>query len=325
MILAELQKDRLAGISAELVTAGLKIAGQLGEELSALLIGENTGNRAQELICLGVHKVYVVDNPVFSCYRFEPYLELIARICQEIQPNVFLMGHTEVGQDLGPRLAFRLNTGFVPNCVELGVAPESGLLQMTRPVYGGKAHGLYMVNNGGLQIATVAPKVFEAALREDSRQGKITLLPWENEATSFKIQVVERVETESAGVRLEDATVIVSGGRGVGSAEDFAGLKELADTLGGSIGASRVAVDNNWVPNILQVGLTGKVVKPNVYIAIGISGSLQHMAGCSTAKTIIAINRDPEAQIFKMAHFGVVADWREILPPLIEKCKALSE
>lgn len=323
MFLAEFKDRGLAGISAELASAGRKIAGQLGEELSAVLIGPGSGDIAQELVCLGAQKVYVVDDPILTHYRPEPYLMVITRICEEVRPNVLIMGHTGVGRDLAPRLAFRLNTGLVTNCTYLNVDPESGLVQMTRPSFGGKANAIYTVEGGRPQMATLGAKIFEPAPRKDSRKGEIISFPIDVASVSYKTQVVEHVENCLEGVRLEDATVIVSGGRGMGCAEDFKVLEELAGTLGGCIGASRPAIDNGWVPSRLQVGLTGKVVSPNVYIAVGISGALQHMAGCSAAKTIIAINRDPEAPIFRMAHFGAVGDWKEILPPLIERCRLL--
>jgi len=323
MFLAELQNQGLAENCAELASAGLKIAGQLGEELSAVLIGTGIAESAQELIGLGVKKVYVVDNPDLTYYHSESYLTVMTRICQDISPKVFLLGHTVLGRDLGTRLAFRMNTGLIPNCVDLEGDPDTGLVQMTRPIYGGKAHGIYTIESGRMQMATVAPKIFEPTPRDDSRQGEIISYTHEVDGASLKLQVVERFEDSVEGVKLEAADVIVSGGRGVGSAEDFEVLKELAKLLGGCVGASRAAVDSGWMHSNLQVGLTGKLVTPNVYIAIGISGALQHMAGCSRAKTIIAINLDHEAPIFKMAHFGVVGDWREILPPLLERYRAL--
>jgi electron transfer flavoprotein alpha subunit len=323
LFLAERRGQELTRMSAELTTAGLKIAGRLGHGLSAVLAGTELEDSAQELISMGVRKVYVVEDPALSRYSPEPYLALMTRICRELQPAVLLLGHTDTGRDLGPRLAFKLDVGLAPNCVGLDVDPESGVLQVTRPVFGGKAHGYFTLRDAEPQIVTVGPRVFEPAPTDGGPQGEIVSFAHAVDATAFKTTIVDRVDEGGEGVRLEDATVIVSGGRGVGSAEDFAGLKELAAVLGGCVGASRAAVDNGWVPSNLQVGLTGTVVSPNVYIAIGISGAAQHMAGCSSAKTIIAINRDPEAPIFQRAPFGVVADWREILPPLIEKCRSM--
>lgn len=234
------------------------------------------------------------------------------------------MGHTEVGRDLAPRLAFELDVGMVPNSVSLDFDQGSGGLQVTRPVFGGKGYGLFTITGAGPHIVTVSPRVFEpAAFADANRRGEVVAFAHSPDAATFRTSVVDRVDEGLEGLKLEDAAVIVSGGRGVGSAEDFAKLQDLAAVLGGCVGASRAAVDSGWVPSNLQVGLTGTVVSPNVYIAIGISGAAQHMAGCSSAKTIIAINRDPEAPIFQRAPFGVVADWREIVPPLIEKCRSM--
>ena len=323
LFLAERRGEELARVSAELATAGRKIAEQLGEGLSAVLVGTALGDSAQELINMGVQKVYVVQDPIFSSYNPEPYLALMSQICGQVQPKVLLMGHTEIGRDLAPRLAFGLDTGFAPNCVFVDVEQDSGTILVTRPVFGGKAHGLFTLTDAGPHIITVGPKVFEPASAEGQAQGEVINFAPVLDPATFRTAVIERVDESAEGIRLEDAAVIVSGGRGIGSAESFAELRELAAVLGGCVGGSRAAIDNGWVPSNLQVGLTGSVVSPNVYIAIGISGAAQHMAGCSSAKTIIAINRDPEAPIFRRAPFGVVADWREILPPLIEKCRSM--
>jgi electron transfer flavoprotein alpha subunit len=322
LFLAERRGQKLARMSAELATAGLKIAGELGEELSAVLVGTDLGDSAQELISVGAQKVYVVEDPAFSRYSPELYLALMTQICREVQPKVLLMGHAEIGRDLAPRLAFKLDTGFAPNCVDLQVDQGSGNLQVTRPVFGGKAQGVFTLTDATPHIVTVGLKVFEPASADGALQGEVVSFAHAVDASVFKTSIVDRVDEDIEGIRLEDAAVIVSGGRGMGSAEGFSQLRELATVLGGCVGASRAPVDNGWVPSSLQVGLTGTVVSPNVYIAVGISGAAQHMAGCSSAKTIIAINRDPEAPIFQRAPFGVVGDWKEILAPLIEKCKS---
>jgi electron transfer flavoprotein alpha subunit len=323
LFLAERKGQGLSGMSAELATAGLKIAGQLGEGVSAVLAGTNLGDSAQQLINLGAQKVYAIEDPIFSRYNAELYMALMTQVCREVQPKVVLMGHTEMGRDLAPRLACGLEVAWAPNCVGLDIDEGTGLLQVTRPVFGGKGHGLFTLTEATPHVATVGQKVFEPAIPQAGVEGEIIAFAPTIDATAFRASLVERVEDAGEGIKLEDATVIVSGGRGIGSAEGFAQLKELAAALGGCIGASRAPVDNGWVPSSLQVGLTGAVVSPNVYIAVGISGAAQHMAGCSSAKTIIAINRDPEAPIFQRAPFGVVGDWREILPPLIEKCRAM--
>lgn len=323
LLLAEMRDGGLARISAELVTAGQKIAADLGEDLMALIAGSDVAAAAQEIAGMGVQKVYTAQDPLFAQYQAEAYLALAQKACDTLQPKAVLMGHTEMGRDLAPRLAFKLDTALAPNCVEINVDKDADTFAVSRPAFGGKAHGLFVLAGAEPHLMTIGPKVFEPAEAGAAGGGSVTALDYSVDPSGFKIKVVERVSDSEEGLRLEDAAVIVSGGRGMGSAEGFADLTPLAEALGGCVGASRVPVDNGWAPSKLQVGLTGTVVSPNVYIAVGISGAAQHMAGCSSAKTIIAINRDPEAPIFQRAHFGVVGDWKEIVPALALKCRSL--
>jgi caffeyl-CoA reductase-Etf complex subunit CarE len=323
LILAERRGSELATISAELVTAGLSLAGRTGGELCALIAGTDLDAAAAHLAGLGVAKVYTVADSLFDSYQPEPYLALMTEASRELAPGVVLMGHTDLGRDLAPRLAFALGTAFAPNCVALEAGDASGTLRVTRPVFGGKAHGLFALRGSAPCVVTVGQKVFQAAEPLAIGAGDRVPFPASVDRSGFKTMVRERVQNPEEGIRLEDAAVIVSGGRGIGSAEDFDRLKELAQVLGGAVGASRAAVDAGWIPSNLQVGLTGSVVCPNVYLAIGISGAAQHMAGCASAKTIIAINRDPEAPIFQRAPFGAVIDWRDVVPVLTDKCRAL--
>jgi electron transfer flavoprotein alpha subunit len=324
LFLAERREQDLATITYELATAARNIARQLGEEVYAVLAGSGLTEAAAELAGLGVAKVYTIDDPLFTHYHPEAYQALATQLVGDLAPRVVLLGHTDLGRDLAPRLAFALGGSFCPNCVEVEVDPVSKSLQLTRPVFGGKAHGLYAMGKSQPQIITVGQKIFEPAVADAGHAGEVVAVTHQVDLNSFKTLVLERVEDASEDIKLEDAAVIVSGGRGVGSAEGFAQLRELAAALGGCVGASRAPVDNGWVPSNLQIGLTGTVVSPNVYLAVGISGAAQHVAGCSSATTIIAINRDPEAPIFRRAHYGVVADWKEILPKLTEMCKGMA-
>lgn len=323
LFLAERKGTELAKTSAELVTAGLKLAGKLGEQLFAVVAGSDVQDAARDLSNLGVSTVLAVTDSLFDTYSPEPYLALMTEICREVRPKVVLMGHTDLGRDLAPRLAFKLGVGFAPNCLGMDFVGGSGILQVTRPVFGGKAHGLFTMGDAEPHVLTVGQKVFEPAVPSPDSGGEIRAIAPAVDPATFRTAIVERVDSGAEGIRLDDASVIVSGGRGIGSAEAFAQLEELAAVLGGCVGASRAAVDSGWVRSNLQVGLTGTIVSPNVYLAIGISGAAQHMAGCSSAKTIIAINKDPEAPIFQRAPFGAVADWREVVPPLIEKCRSM--
>jgi electron transfer flavoprotein alpha subunit len=321
LVLAECEGRELTKTSTELVTAGLKLAREMDEPLLAVVAGAAVENAARDLSNRGVSMVIAVADSLFATYHPESYLALVTQTCRELGPRVVLMGHTDVGRDLAPRLAFALGAGMAPNCVSMEFAAESGALQVTRPVFGGKAHGLFTLTGAEPHVVTVGQRVFEPAAPHAEPGGEIRAFTPTIDS-GFRMAVVQRIENPSEGIRLEDAAIVVSGGRGMGSADAFDRLRELAAALGGSVGASRAAVDSGWVPSNLQVGLTGAIVGPDVYLAIGISGAAQHMAGCLSAKRIIAINSDPEAPIFQRAPYGAVADWREVLPPLIEKCRA---
>ena len=327
LFLAECREQGLANSALELATAAREIAARLGEEVYGVVVGAGISRAAVALAGLGGTTVYSVDDPLLLHYHPEAYLAVFRRLIEESSPRVVLMGHTDVGRDLGPRLAFALGTGFCPNCVAVEVDAGSKSLQLTRPVFGGKANGLFTLTGTRPRVATIGQKVFQPASCGAGEAAELVIFAARLDADSFRMSVAARVEDTSEGLKLEDAPVVVSGGRGIGSAEGFAQLKELAEALGGCVGASRPPVDNGWVRSNLQVGLTGTVVSPDVYLAVGISGAAQHIAGCSSAKTIIAINRDPDAPIFRRAHYGAVADWREVVPVLtaeIRRRKAAS-
>ncbi len=321
MFVAEVQNGALARISAELAAAGQKLAVQLGEELSAVLLGSDVSPCAEELIQLGAAKVFLVDDAVLARFQSDAYLAAIEQVCREVSPNVLLLGQTHFGRDLAPRLAFRLNTGLAVDCVDLRVAPNSGLVLMTRPVYGGNAHATCVIEGSRPQMATLRPRVQEPAAKDPARRGEIVRLPVQIASESLRVKIVDVVRGTAGGVRLDEAPVIVAGGRGIGGGDGFQQLEELARVLGGAVGASRPAIDAGWVPSELQIGQTGKVVSPNLYVAVGISGAMQHVAGCLPSKHIVAINQDPDAPIFKVAHYGVVGDWKTIVPALIERCR----
>ena len=233
-----------------------------------------------------------------------------------------LIGQTSVGRDLAPGLAFRLDTTATMDCIELAVDPDSKRLLRTKPVYGGNALAVY-TSELNPQIATVRTKTMAPLAPDTSRKGEVVNIEAGLDTGAVRTRVVEKVKQEVEGISLEAADVVISGGRGIGSAEGFKQLEELAGGLKGAVGASRPPCDNDWVPDVRQVGLTGKIVAPDLYIAVAISGSSQHMAGCSGCKNIVAINKDPEANIFREARFGVVGDWKKVLPALTEKVREL--
>ncbi len=323
MICGEIIEGKLAPITAELLGGGRDIAGKLGEELSAVLLGSGIGDLAKEAIALGADKVYVVDDPLLKTYTTDAYVAAMEKVVKEISPNILLFGTTPLGRDLAPRLAFRLGTSVSMDCTALDIDPGSKLLLQTRPVYGGNALAVFVCEGSKPQMAAVRAKAMDPKDRDDSRSGEVIPIAAGLDPAAVRTKVVNTVKEEVEGIKLEDADVIVCGGRGVGSAEDFKMLEPLAKLLNAAIGASRPPCDNGWVSPSIQIGLTGKIVGPTLYIAVALSGSSQHMAGCSGAKNIIAINKDAEANIFKEARFGIVGDFKKVIPAFTDKVKEL--
>lgn len=323
LICGEQAGGKLASITAELLGIGRKLADELGEELSAVLLGEHVGDAAQEAISFGADKVYVIEDASLKEYTTDPYVEALDKLCQEMKPNILLMGQTAIGRDLAPRLAFRLGTGLTTDCIELGIDPDTKLMLQTKPVYGGNALAIVVCEQTRPQMATVRPKSQEPLECDTSRKGEIVKFDAGIDASKLRAKFTDRVMAEVEGVKLEDAEVVVCGGRGMGGPENFPQLQELAKMLGGAVGATRPPCDSGWVPTTIQVGLTGKIVTPTLYIGIGVSGASQHLSGCSGSKNIVAINKDPEANIFKVAQYGVVGDYKKVLPPFVQKVKEL--
>ena len=322
MIFSEVTEGKLAPITTELLGCGRKLADDLGQELCAVLAGSDISNLAQEVIAFGADKVYVVDDPLLKDYQTDSYVLIMEKIIKQVMPQILILGQTSTGRDLAPRLAFRLETTAAMDCVELAIDADSKLMRQTRPVYGGNAQAI-ITNETYPQIATVRAKAMSPLERDTSRKGEVITIEAGLDPSAIRTKVLEKVSEEVEGIKLEDAAAVVSGGRGIGSAEGFKQLEELARILKGAVGATRPPCDNGWVPDGWQVGLTGKIVTPDLYIAVALSGSSQHISGCSGSKNIIAINKDPEANIFKEARFGVVGDWKKVLPAFIEKVKEL--
>ena len=323
LVCGEVAEGKLAAISQELLYAGRQLANALGVELSAAILGSGVNGLSGDAVAFGADKVYVIDDPLLKDYQADSYVAALQNLCQKVTPEIVLMGQTSMGRDIAPRLAFRLGTAVAMDCVLLGIDPESKRLVQTRPVYGGSALATFITETARPQIATVRMKAMPQAERDDSRKGEVVPFAAGLQPATLRAKVVNRVKEEVAGVKLEDAKVIVSGGRGIGGPESFSYLNDLARVLGAAVGASRPPCDSGWVPASVQVGLTGKIVTPDVYIAVAISGSSQHLAGCSGSKCIVAINKDPEANIFKVAQFGLVGDYKKVLPAFAQKCKQL--
>lgn len=323
LICGELAKGELAAITKELLTIGRRLADDLGEELAALLMGKGLQDLAQKAISFGASKVYLADHSFLVEYHPDFYVTVISSLCQEINPSILLLGQTDIGRDLAPRLAAKLGTGVYMDCIELNIEPGTKLLLATRPVYGGNALAIKVCEKTRPQIATIRPKSVSPSEPDESRQGEIVNIDVKIDEAMVKIKIIDRVKEEAEGIKLEDAEVVVTGGRGIGGKENFEILKELARLLRGAVGGTRAACEEGWLPTSLQVGQTGKIVSPNLYIAVALSGAMQHLAGCSGSKNIVAINKDPEANIFKVCRFGVVGDYRQAMPALIAKIKEL--
>ncbi len=324
LVFCEVADGQLAHIALELLGAGSRLATELGQEVNAVILGSNIAGLAQEAIAYGAKKVYVVDDPILKDYLTDSYLSAIQKVIQQANPVILLLGQTQTGRDLAPRLAFRLDTAATMDCIALAIDPTSKRLLMTKPVYGGNAQSIQMCQ-ADPQIATVRSKAMSPLEKDSSRQGEVINIAAGIDPASIRTRLIERKIEASAGIKLEDARVIVTGGRGIGGPEGFKQLAELANVLKGAMGASRPPCDNKWVADTLQVGLTGKIVSPDLYIAVAVSGSSQHMSGCSGSRVIVAINKDAEANIFKVAHYGIVADWKKALPAFTAKVKELTQ
>ena len=322
LVLCEVAGGKLAAISTEALGCGRKLADDLGEGLSAALVGSGVSALAEEAIASGADKVYVSDAQMLKEYETDAYVAVLEKIVNEVKPQIVLMGQTTIGRDLAPRLAFRLNTTATLDCVELAIDPDSKCLLQTKPVYGGNARAIYTTESNP-QIAAIRTKAMSPLAPDSGRKGEVIKIDPGIEPSAVRTKVVDTVVEEVEGIKLEDAEVVVTGGRGIGGPEGFKQLEELARLLKGAVGATRPPCDNGWVAETLQVGLTGKIIAPEVYIAVALSGSSQHMSGCSGSKNIIAMNKDAEANIFREARFGVVGDWKKVLPAFTEKVKEL--
>jgi electron transfer flavoprotein alpha subunit len=322
MTYCEITEGKLPSISNELLGCGRRLADDLGQELCTVLVGSDVGSLAQEAIAFGADKVYVVDDPLLKEYQTDSYVSVMEKVVRRVMPQILILGQTSVGRDLAPMLAFRLDTTATLDCVGLAIDPDTKLLLQIKPVYGGNAQATFTCDSYP-QIATVRVKVMSPLEPNASKQGEVITIDAGLDPSAIRTRLLKRVKEEEGGVRLEDAPIVVSGGRGIGSAEGFKQLQELAAMMKGAVGATRPPCDNDWVAYNLQVGLTGKIVNPDLYIAIALSGSSQHLSGCAHSKSIIAINKDPKANIFNQADFGVVGDWKKVLPAFRDKLKEL--
>lgn len=321
-VFVETREGRPARVVLELLGAGRKLADQTGQKLCAMLIGDGLGALAGELIAYGADRVLLAEHPALASVRDEPYTAVLAAAVAQYRPSILLFGATAAGRSLAPRLAARLRTGLTADCTGLEIDRESGDLLQTRPAFGGNIMATIVTPNHRPQMATVRPGVLKPLQRDDRRQGDIVRLDAGGDLLAARTEVLGFTAAEGEAVNLEDAAVIVAGGRGLGSAGNFDLVRELATLLGGAVGASRAAVDEGWISYAHQVGQTGKTVAPRLYIACGISGAIQHLVGMQGSEMIVAINKNPDAPIFKVATYGLVGDVVSILKELIAQLNA---
>lgn len=306
-------------VGIELIGIASKLAADLGQEVVAVLLGKEVKGLAENLIHHGANKVICVEDPILEHYATEPYTKALNAIVEAKKPEIVLYGATSIGRDLAPRVSARVHTGLTADCTKLEIDPETKLLLMTRPAFGGNIMATIVCKEFRPQMATVRPGVMQALPTDTSRTGEVELFKVEFTDADMNIKIREVIKEKHAKVDITEAKVLVSGGRGIGNAEYFDVLKELADELGGLVTSSRANVDAGWIGRERQVGQTGKTVRPDLYMACGISGAIQHLAGMEDSEFIVAINKDAQAPIFDVADLGVVGDLHKIMPILIDK------
>ena len=331
-VFAQQVDNEIGSIAFELIGKGKDLAKDLNTEVTAVLVGSDVKGLADQLAEYGADKVIVVDDPELKEYRTEPYTHALASVINEFKPEIFLIGATAIGRDLGPRVCARIHTGLTADCSQLdigdfpmnpipGKEQKHNQLLMTRPAFGGNTIATIACPDFRPQMATVRPGVMQKAPKvEGAKANVIEFNPGFTPDNKY-VEIMEVVKAVSDTVDIMDAKILVSGGRGVGSPENFQILQDLADVLGGTVSCSRAVVDAGWMPKALQVGQTGKTVRPNVYFAIGISGAIQHVAGMEESDIIVAINKDDTAPIFDVADYGIVGDLNKVVPMLTEKLK----
>lgn len=317
-VIAEQRDGKIQKVGLELIGEATKLAKDLGEQVVAVLLGSNITDKAQELIQHGADKVVVVDDPMLEKYATEPYAKAITAVIKACEPEIVLYGATSIGRDLAPRVSARVHTGLTADCTKLAINEETKLLHMTRPAFGGNIMATIVCKNHRPQMATVRPGVMAALAKDETRTGEVVNFKVDFVPADMNVEIIEEVKETKKTVDITEAKVLVSGGRGIGSPEFFGELQKLADVLGGEVSSSRANVDAGWIEKDRQVGQTGKTVRPDLYVACGISGAIQHVAGMESSEYIVAINNNDTAPIFDVADLGIVGDVKAIVPKLTE-------
>lgn len=324
-VFAEQRGGKLMSTAFELLGEGRKLADKLGVELSALLLGSGVEKLSEELIHHGADRVILADHPQLKLYTTDGYTKVIVDLVNSKKPEIILIGATNIGRDLGPRIAARLDTGLTADCTKLEIDEEQRILLQTRPAFGGNIMATIITPKHRPQMSTVRPGVMKKMPADASRKGVVEKADIKLEAKDIRTVVKEVVKSAKQVVNLVEAEVIVSGGRGLGCPEGFKLIEELANEMGGVVGSSRAAVDSGWISQDHQVGQTGKTVRPKIYIACGISGAIQHLAGMQSSDCIIAVNKNPDAPIFDVADYGIVGDLYKVIPMMVEEIRKLKE
>ncbi len=322
-VFAEQRDGELQKVGIELVGKARELADDLGQQVAAVLLGSGVKDKAQELIACGADKVVVVDDVMLKEYVTEPYTKALTAVINAKDPEIVLYGASSIGRDLAPRVSARIHTGLTADCTALEIDEETKLLMMTRPAFGGNIMATIVCEDFRPQMATVRPGVMKALESDASRSGEVEEFKVEFSDADMNVKVRETVKTAHKSVDITEAKILVSGGRGIGSAEKFKMLEELAGVMEGEVSSSRACVDSGWISADRQVGQTGKTVRPELYLACGISGAIQHAAGMENSDFIVAINRDEDAPIFDIADLGIVGDLNAIVPKLTEAVKAV--
>ncbi|MBR4632747.1 MAG: electron transfer flavoprotein subunit alpha [Elusimicrobia bacterium] len=322
-VYAEQRHGEISSVVYELLNKGSELAKTLNVPLSAILIGSNISAKAQDLINRGADKVYVYDDPILAEFQDDPYSCILADLIKEEKPEIVLMGATNIGRSFASRVAAKIYTGLTADCTALEVDLETRNLMQTRPAFGGNIMATILTPRHRPQMATVRHKVFKEAKVQEGRTGEIINKTIDAQKIINRTKFIGFFKDQTADINISDADIIVSGGRGLGNPEGFKLIKELADLLGGAVGASRAAVDSDWIAYSHQVGQTGRTVAPKIYIACGISGQIQHMVGMSSSDTIIAINKDKDCPMMQVATYSLVGDLYEIIPAIIKEIKQI--
>lgn len=317
-VIGEQREGKIHPVTVELIGEGKKLADKIKKKVVAVVAGYDIEDEVKKLLHYGVDKIIYIKHPLLKDFSTDGYSIATAQLILERKPEIVLVGATSIGRDIGPRVAAQIGTGLVADCTSLDIDPEDGKILQTRPAFGGNLMATIICPKNRPQMSTVRPGVMEKAPYTNEEAGEVEVFEPNIKEEDIRVKLVDKISADKKAVNLIDAKIIVSGGRGLKEAGGFETIKKLADKLGAEVGSSRAAVDSGWIDHVHQVGQTGTTVRPDVYIACGISGAIQHLAGMSESKYIIAINKDPDAPIFKVCNYGIVGDLYDVIPAMIE-------